>query len=274
MLGRLRRGWSRSRSAPASASRRRRRCSPTPPRLSGLHQGFAAGLLEHRLGGRPGRWRGRRGRRSPAPGRLRGALPGDRRAAAGDRAAWPGGWSAPARCRGRPRRAGSRLRPMATATTRTPTCGGRGLAQLGRRPGLPPGRGARAARAATSWPRRCARGRRGGTHGQRPGLRALLHRGGDDRRDDDPDRGAERACIDADPGIGPGQGRRRDRPRRPQRATARARPGDGEPRRHRPPDDRRRDLDRDPRHRRRACATSPPRSRRSSWSSPTAACAS
>ena len=39
--------------------------------------------------------------------------------------------------------------------------------------------------------------------------------------------------------------------RRPQRAPRRARPGDGEPRRHRPPDARRRDLDRDPRHRRR-----------------------
>ena len=33
---------------------------------------------------------------------------------------------------------------------------------------------------------------------------------------------------------------------------ARARAGDGEPRRHRPPDDRRRDLDRHPRHRRQA----------------------
>ena len=56
--------------------------------------------------------------------------------------------------------------------------------------------------------------------------------------------------LDADPRLGPGQGRRRHRARRPQRGAGPARAGDGEPRRHRPPDDRRGDLDRHPRHRR------------------------
>ena len=49
------------------------------------------------------------------------------------------------------------------------------------------------------------------------------------------------------------------------------RAGDGEPRRHRPADDRRLDLDRDPRHRRRAAQHLLPGGRASSWSSPTAA---
>ena len=67
----------------------------------------------------------------------------------------------------------------------------------------------------------------------------------------DPDRGAERACSTPTParawsGSAPA-------PCSPisNEELARARAGDGEPRRHRPPDDRRRDLDRHPRHRRR-----------------------
>ena len=78
--------------------------------------------------------------------------------------------------------------------------------------------------------------------------------------------------LDADTRLRPGQGRGGNHPARPQRGALGARAGDGEPRRHRPPDARRGDLDRDPRHRRRASATSRPRSRRSSWCSPTEAC--
>ena len=58
--------------------------------------------------------------------------------------------------------------------------------------------------------------------------------------------------IDADPASGLVKVGGGHRARRPQRGAAPARPGDGEPRRHRPPDDRRRDLDRHPRHRREA----------------------
>ena len=58
--------------------------------------------------------------------------------------------------------------------------------------------------------------------------------------------------IDADPGSGLVRVGGRHRARRPQRGAGRARAGDGEPRRHRPPDDRRGDLDRHPRHRRAA----------------------
>ena len=89
-----------------------------------------------------------------------------------------------------------------------------------------------------------------GAQGQRPRLGALVHRGGDDRRLDDPDRRPGRGDRRR-PRLGPGQGRRRHRAGRPQPGAGGARAGDGEPRRHRPPDDRRRDLDRDPRHRRR-----------------------
>ena len=53
--------------------------------------------------------------------------------------------------------------------------------------------------------------------------------------------------------------------------AARARPGDAEPRRHRRPVARRRALHRHARHRHAASRTSPRRSSRSSWSSPTAA---
>ena len=53
---------------------------------------------------------------------------------------------------------------------------------------------------------------------------------------------------------------------RPEPAARPARAGDGEPRRHRPPDARRGDLDRAPTAPARASATSRPRSRRSSWS--------
>ena len=63
---------------------------------------------------------------------------------------------------------------------------------------------------------------------------------------------ALRGVIDADPGSGLVKVGAGTRPRRPQRGAGGARAGDGEPRRHRPPDPGRGDLDRDPRHRRAA----------------------
>ena len=126
-------------------------------------------------------------------------------------------------------------------------------------------------RPASSSPRSSARAAERGLHGARARARALVHRRRAHRRGDDPlDRarpGARRSIraaglVKVEAGIVLA---------RPQPAPRRARPGVREPRRHRPPDARRRDLDRHPRHRRRACATSRPRSRRSSWCSPTAA---
>ena len=120
-----------------------------------------------------------------------------------------------------------------------------GVGQLGRRPVLPAGAGRAAPqpRGAGGDDRRRGERRR---EGAGRGLGPLLHRDGADRRDDDRRRGAERGARRG-PRVRPGPGRRRHRPRRPQRGAGAARPGDGEPRRHRPADDLRRDLDRDPR---------------------------
>ena len=123
------------------------------------------------------------------------------------------------------------------------------VAKLGRRSALLAGGG----RAATD-PRGADRSRQAGggsgPHGPRRRLGPLLHRGRAHRRSDDPDRGAEPRPRRR-PRLRPGQGGGGDHPAGPQRGAVGARPGDGEPRRHRPPDPRRGDLDRDPRHRRR-----------------------
>ena len=76
--------------------------------------------------------------------------------------------------------------------------------------------------------------------------------------------------LDADPATGPRPRRGRHPPARALARAARARAGDGEPRRHRRPVGRGRDLHRHARHRARSTRSSPARSRRSSWCWPTA----
>ena len=141
---------------------------------------------------------------------------------------------------------------------------GEDVAQLDGRPALPAGRVRPPAR-----PRRAGRGgcsrRRGGPQGQRRRRRPLLHRGGADRRHDDRHRRAERHDRRR-PRLGPGQGRRPARfsPtstrsctgsawrwRTSATSTARRSPGRSPPAPTAPA---------------RSCATSPPRSRRWSWS--------
>ena len=160
------------------------------------------------------------------------------------------------------------MAPRSTASGRATAS----LAQLGRRPGLRAG-GAGSARrprgaGEASWQRR-----RGRAHGQRRRLGPLVHRGGDDRRHDDRRRRAQRGDRRR-PASGLVKVGGRHRARRPQRGAARARawrwrtsatstarrsPGRSRPAPTAPAP---------------GCATSPPRSRRSSWSSPTARCAS
>ena len=91
------------------------------------------------------------------------------------------------------------------------------VAELDRRPALRAGRGRAAPHPRGADLRRQARG------GARPAdprrrLGALLHRGGADRRRDDPDRGAQAACS-TPTRLRPGQGRGGDRARRPQRGA-------------------------------------------------------